>query len=458
MKLPRAEIRLFVMGLGIVIAGCGVAAPSGVQTPSIAPSPIRTATAPATASPTLTATPPPDHPEPFPTEAFADIGEGLSPTTWRLVSAALTTWPLERDHTPVMIQCRWSRRGEAYDSRRRGRSHSHRQRDHVDRCRSVLLGESSSFPGPASHDTCPRLRLRTNGATIRQLLSHRSGTRLVLRGEEAEFATNLTRYANAAVLALATPSSSGGSTFDTRYEYTFSARDRTRSPATVVAVLRDAPPRQWTERSYHPPAAVAHGQPRGSHRRVREGRCLPPSLSDRAAGPGAASRPTRSLAGVAGSARRIVRIPPCEMSTFAGGLTAMGWCCSTVVRLGHARIGTPAQLRLLVVGGLLPGTAFSCRLTNSGFTTSCAALRCVAARVVSNGGTQETTQRPYHRGRAVLTTRVDPAPTGRVRKGGCRLSSGLRQKTSAVSELGAPATNVPSPGTPDRQAPRPRAN
>ena len=181
MKPWRPAQGLCRVALGFVLAGCGVAAPTGVATPSIAPSPPQAATAPATARPTPTATPTAG---PFPTEAFADIRE--DPVS---AEAATEFQAILNDMaggggmaaTVMTADGTWSGAAGKADTVRDVRIDDQFAIASVTKpivaaqvMQMVEAGELGLDDLAANH-LLPGLDFDTNGATIRHLLSQRSG-------------------------------------------------------------------------------------------------------------------------------------------------------------------------------------------------------------------------------------------------------------------------------------------
>jgi len=359
MNTSRVAQRLCLVGLVLALAGCGVAAPSGVGTPSIAPSPIRTAAAPATASPTptspetvrptLTATPTSTTtPEPFPTEAFADIGEGrVSKNVAAQFQAALNDMAAGGGMAATVMTSKgmWSGAAGKADGVHDVVVESQFGIGSV--TKSVIAAQvmqlveagELSLDDPATDHLPADFAFDTNRATIRQLLDMRSGIP-DWYGEamEAEVAKNRTRvWKPADVLAVVDPARRpAGGAFeyaDTNYNLLGLVIEHVRQ-RPLVDVLRDGVLRvEGTERLiYQPdeaptePMAMPLGESRDA---LEKGGGYLPSLSDASsAGPaGSIASDSISLARWwrAFCAGEIVsKASLTEMSTFVGGRDGYG--------------------------------------------------------------------------------------------------------------------------------------
>jgi D-alanyl-D-alanine carboxypeptidase len=360
MKPLKAGAPLFVTGLGLVVAACGVAAPSGVEIPSIDPSPIQTAAAPATASPTptspetvrptLTATPTSTTtPEPFPTEAFTDVGEGgVSKNVAAQFQAALNDMAAGGGMAATVMTAKGTWSGAAgkadgvHDVMVESQFGIGSVTKSVIAAQVMQLVESGelSLDDPATDHLPADFAFDTNGATIRHLLDMRSGIP-DWYGEamEAEVAKNRTRvWKPADVLALVGPARRpAGSLFeyaDTNYNLLGLVIEHVRQ-RPLVAVLRDGVLRvEGTERLiYQPdeapsdPMAMPLGE---SHDALQKGGGYLPSLSDASsAGPaGSIASDSISLARWwrAFCAGEIVsEASLIEMSAFVGGPDGYGF-------------------------------------------------------------------------------------------------------------------------------------
>ena len=181
----RSVRRVGFAGIVFILAGCGVAAPSGVATPtpSVAPSPTETtaAVATATAKPAPTAT---RTPKPFPSEAFAAISsDPVSSETAAKFQAALEAMAGDGGMTATVMTAdgTWSGAIGKADGVRDMRvddqfaiASATKPVIAAQVMQMVVAGELG-LDDPATDHLPPDLDFDTNGATIRQLLGMRAG-------------------------------------------------------------------------------------------------------------------------------------------------------------------------------------------------------------------------------------------------------------------------------------------
>ena len=183
MNCLRGVRRVGLVCLVFVLAGCGAATPSGVATPtpSLTPSPTETAAAVATATPTPTAA---RTPKPFPSEAFAAIRSGpVSSETASTFQAALEAIAGDGGMTATVMTAdgTWSGAAGKADGVRDMRVDD--QFAIASATKPVIAAQvmqmveagELALDDPATDHLPPDLDFDTNEATIRQLLSHRSG-------------------------------------------------------------------------------------------------------------------------------------------------------------------------------------------------------------------------------------------------------------------------------------------